>query len=85
MGLSHLTANCVLNLHGHAVRLRVWQDEAVENWRWQIHIENGEMLDQGSMRTKVGAKVAAQFGLENRLRSAGSPVPTNYRWTETAV
>ena len=60
------------------------QREDDEIWRWKMAFEDGVILQQGMMPTRIAAQVTVQRAFEQRLKRAGIGKWefTGYRWVE---
>ena len=78
-----LTTICALDICGREVHLSV-RHEGADVWHWKVLIDDGMILEQGMMNSRLAAQVAAQRAFEFRLQRAGvCPRGFNgYRWKD---
>ena len=70
-------------VQGRDIRLLVErEDDAV--WHWKIASEDGHVLSQGVMTTRLATQIAVQRAFERRLQPAGviDLKFTGYRWID---
>lgn len=85
MTLSSPNIVCKMTVESRTLLLSVLHDDK-DMWRWKISFDDGMILDQGMMITRVAAQVAVQRAFERRMQRAGVVQEgfTGYRWTEIA-